>query len=96
MRKPQPDSLVVPRTSWDLIQDSLDSVRDTDIRGKRCIYLEGASEADSETAQVSWPGDPWRISVSNADSLVRSGVPRAGPAIFPWTGLVRPSPSWSD
>lgn len=56
MRRSQSNSLVVPRTSWDLVQDSLDSIRESDTWGKRCVYVEGASEAGSETAQVRCSG----------------------------------------
>lgn len=57
MRKSRSNSLVVPSSSWDLIQGSLDSVRESDTRGKRCIYRQGASEVGPETAQVPLSGD---------------------------------------
>lgn len=57
MRKSRSNSLVVPSPSWDLIQGSLDSVIESDTMGKRCNYRQGASEVDSETAQVPLSGD---------------------------------------
>lgn len=84
MRSSQPNSLFVPRASWDLVQGSLDSVRGSDTWGKRCIYLEGHSETGSETAQVPCPSDFWILSDSlTLTPLVRSGMPLSGPGTRP-------------
>ncbi|KAJ5127510.1 hypothetical protein N7448_008289 [Penicillium atrosanguineum] len=51
LRKKQPHSLIVPHSSSNLADDSLESLVENDSNGKHCIYLKDANGVDSNTAQ---------------------------------------------
>lgn len=55
LREKQPQSLIVPHTSGNLVDDSLESLMELNKNGEHCVYLKDANGVDSKTAQVPTP-----------------------------------------